>query len=349
MASICQGEKGLKKILKSHQRTLLPKPPVFVRLPAVFTRPSPAESHTWKGRKHPMTVKERFGRIVYIPGPSNGRYPFCNSLYIDDSRRTIIDAGSDEAFLGSLKEAHQVDMILNSHYHEDHIMFNYFFSQADLGVHEAEVPCYQSIRHLLDYYGLLGTKYEQAWRDILIHTFHYRERNPTVTFQDGDVFHFGRTWMVVVHTPGHSPGHCSFYFPDEGVLFLGDMDMTAFGPWYGDRVSDIDDTIASVHRLMKIPARIFISAHEAGIIEGDLSDKAEAYLAVIDEREKKLLTCLERPKTLDEIAGQWIMYKRPREPKYLFEFAERALVKKHLERLEKNRKVTRVEDRYALA
>jgi len=296
-----------------------------------------------------MTGQKRFGRIVFVPGPSNGRYPFCNSLYIDDSRGVLIDAGSDEAFLGALKEAHKIDMIINSHYHEDHILFNYLFPGADLGVHDAEVPCYRSIRHFLDFYGLAGTEYEQAWHDILIDRFNYREREPGLTFRDGDILDFGRTRMVVVHTPGHSPGHCSFYFPEEGMLFLGDLDMTGFGPWYGDRVSDIDDTIASVHRLMQIPARIFISAHETGIIEGDLSGAAEAYLAVIHERERKLLACLDRPRTLDEIAGRWIMYKRPREPKYLFEFAERALVRKHLERLEKKKTVTRVEDRYVLA
>jgi len=296
-----------------------------------------------------MVGKKRFGRIIFVPGPANGRYPYCNSLYIDDSRKALVDAGSDESFMRGLKDSQQVDMLINSHYHEDHIMFNYFFPHADLCVHEADVPCYQSIRNLLDYYGLIGTKHEKAWHEIIVNRFHYREREPTMAFKDGDVLSFGQTSMAVIHTPGHSMGHCSFYFPEEGVVYLGDLDMTGFGPWYGDRVSNIDDTIESVHRLMKIPARTFISAHEAGIIEGDLSELAEAYLTVIDVREKKMLAYLERPRTLDEIVGQWMIYKRPREPKYLFEFAERALVKKHLERLEKKKTVRKGGGRYSLA
>ena len=27
----------------------------------------------------------------------------------------------------------------------------------------------------------------------------------------------------VLHTPGHTPGHCCFLLPDEGVLFSGDQ------------------------------------------------------------------------------------------------------------------------------
>ena len=32
----------------------------------------------------------------------------------------------------------------------------------------------------------------------------------------------GRT-VQVVHTPGHTPGHCCFHLPEEGVLFSGDQ------------------------------------------------------------------------------------------------------------------------------
>ena len=32
----------------------------------------------------------RFGNIVFIPGMKGGRYPFCNSLYIDDEKKVIL-------------------------------------------------------------------------------------------------------------------------------------------------------------------------------------------------------------------------------------------------------------------
>jgi len=295
-----------------------------------------------------MLREVRFGKIVFIPGPGEGRYPFCNSLLIDDKVRAVIDPGSDEGWLRRLQEKGPVRAVIQSHYHEDHGSFGYLFPTAELCVHKSEASCYRDIDKVLEFYGLRGTEYEDVWRNILLQRFNYRARKPTCEFQDGDLMQFGETTLRVIHTPGHSIGHSCFYFPDEGVLYLGDLDMTKFGPWYGDRVSDIDSTIESVRKLMTVPARFFVSAHETGVIEGDLRELAEEYIAVIEEREKKLLAFLDRPRTLDEIVGQWIVYKRPREPRHFFEFGERALMKKHIERLEKRGLLRQQRMRYSL-
>lgn len=285
-----------------------------------------------------MSVK-KFGRLVFIPGINEGRYPFCNSLFIDDEKKVIIDPGSDEAVLTNLHRKDGIDIIINSHYHEDHFTYNYLFPEAELYVHKNEVTCYQSIESFLDYAGLTGTAFEHQWRDNIINTFHYRERIPSLLFHDGDILNFGETNMEVIHTPGHTSGHCSFHFPDEKVLFLGDLDLSQFGPWYGDRVSDIDKTIESVYKLMNIPADIFISSHEMGVIEGTISDLAEQYLGVINTREDDILHYLNKPQRLDEIIQQWIIYKKPREPLWLYEFMEGATIRKHLDRLMKKGKV----------
>ncbi|HOO90036.1 MAG TPA: MBL fold metallo-hydrolase [Syntrophales bacterium] len=293
--------------------------------------------------------EKTFGRLTFIEGTNGGRYPFCNSLYIDDREKVVIDPGSDETLLKKYTTEKGIDTIVMSHYHEDHIAFNYLFPQAKLYVHHDEIPCYESVEGLLDFYGLLGTSMEHTWRSLLVNHFNYRERTPDLEFRDGDILNFGDTNVHIIHTPGHTIGHTSFFFPDEGVLFLGDLDMTPFGPWYGDRVSDIDQTIESLHTILKIPARIFITSHEAGVIEGDITGLVEDYVAIIAQREDALLTFLEKPRTLTEIVNQWIIYKKPREPRDFFEFGERGMMKKHLDRLIKKGFVTAEEDSYSLA
>ncbi len=40
---------------------------------------------------------------------------------------------------------------------------------------------------------------------------------------DGERLSFGGLELKVLHTPGHTPGHCCFLLPDEGILFSGDQ------------------------------------------------------------------------------------------------------------------------------
>jgi hypothetical protein len=49
---------------------------------------------------------------------------------------------------------------------------------------------------------------------------------------------------------------------------------------------------------------------------------------------------------MEEIVGAWMVYGREREPKAFFEFAEQALMKKHLERLIRSGRVFQEGDRY---
>ncbi len=282
----------------------------------------------------------RFGRLTFIQGKKGGRYPFCNSLFIDDREKVIIDPGCGKEPLKKLEAEKGIDTIINSHYHEDHTAFNYLFPEAKLSVPADEAPCFSSLEKLLDFSGMLGTHLEEKWREIFLNTFNYRERIPDGEFRDGDLLNFGDTTLQVIHTPGHTIGHSSFFFPDEKVLFMGDLDLTPFGPWYGDRVSDIDQTIASLQRLLTIPARIFITSHEVGILKGDITQQVEDYCAIIDKRENILLHFLETPRTVDEIVNQWIIYKKPRDPREYFEAGERGMITKHLDRLTKTGAVT---------
>ncbi len=276
---------------------------------------------------------QRYGNLVFIEGPKGGRYPFCNTVLIDDERRALIDPGAGYEKLLAIKEERPIDMVINSHYHEDHISMNYLFPEADLYVPRDEAPCFTSIETFLAFYGLVDPEYRNYWTRLLRERFNYREREPAGELLDGMTIDFGNTVMEVIHTPGHTIGHSSFYFPREGILFLGDLDLTPFGPWYGDRVSDIDQTISSLHRLLEIDAAVYITCHEAGVIEGDITSLARRYLDIIEQREAALIEFLEKPRSMEEIVDRWIIYRKPREPKAFFEFGERGMMTKHLERL----------------
>ena len=189
------------------------------------------------------------------------------------------------------------------------------------------------IEVFLDGYGIKNQDHRKFWRETMVSQFHYRPRKPRGFLQGGQKIRLGTVTVEVIATPGHTAGHLAFFFIEPEVLFLGDYDLSRFGPWYGDRDSSIDETIRSVQRLKKIPAKIWLSGHETGVFEHDPGQLWNQYLSVIEERTAKLFQHLETPKTMDEIVAAWIVYDRKREPEASFVFAEEALMKKHLELL----------------
>ena len=277
----------------------------------------------------------RFGRLLFLPGPNRGKYPHCHSLLIDDEVQAIVDPASDEERLKQLAGEKKITVVIHSHWHEDHFWYTDLFAGAKLWVPDADLTPYLGLDHLLHWYGFDDPGHAEEWRQLMIYQFRYRPRHPDRTYGDGEVFRFGATRTEVVHTPGHTPGHSCLFFPEEELLFLGDLDLSRFGPWYGDTYSDLDATVASVAKVRKIKARYYVTSHEQGLFVAPIDDLFDRYLAVVEEREQKLREFLREPRTKEEIIAARIVYGRPREPKNFYDFGEWALMKKHLERMAK--------------
>jgi len=113
------------------------------------------------------------------------------------------------------------------------------------------------------------------------------------------------------HMPGHTAGHCVLLVEPEGVAFIGDIDLTGFGPYYGDASSSLRDFRNSLMRLPDIPAKVWVTAHHRGVYtdrEHFLRDLA-GYAAKLDERDQRLLGLLtESPKTLEQLVKRRLLY-----------------------------------------
>ena len=130
------------------------------------------------------------------------------------------------------------------------------FEDIPLWISRPDAPQLSDIELFLDGYGIEREDYRRSWRKTVKEMFHFQPRNPTGFLEGNQIIELGTLTVEVLHTPGHTPGHCCFFFREPAVLFLGDYDLTPFGPWYGDRGSSIQQTIASIERLKKIPAKI---------------------------------------------------------------------------------------------
>jgi glyoxylase-like metal-dependent hydrolase (beta-lactamase superfamily II) len=79
----------------------------------------------------------------------------------------------------------------------------------------------------------------------------------------------------VLHLPGHSPGSIGLWEAATGILFSGDAVYD--GPLIDDCYhSDVDDYLATMERLRRIPARVIHGGH-FGSFDG------RRYLELIDD------------------------------------------------------------------
>jgi len=72
--------------------------------------------------------------------------------------------------------------------------------------------------------------------------------------------------MVCIHTPGHSPGHCCYYLPEEKALFSGDLILsettTHVGFYPGYEANPLASHLQSLKRVMKLEVDVAYPAHE---------------------------------------------------------------------------------------
>lgn len=265
--------------------------------------------------------------LKVLEGDNKGRFPFCNCLYIDDDVKAIIDTGCGGRVLKS--ERINPERVILSHYHLDHIRDTASLS-LPVFCHPADILPAENEQALLDYTGFSELREHEA--EQILQFLQYRPVQVAGSFSHGDVLDFGRTKLHVIHTPGHSPGHCCFYAEKQGILFSADIDMTSFGPWYGHNSSEIDAFEDSIQMVMQINPGVIISSHKEILTEG-IAQALQSYLDKIRERDDTLLDFLATAATLDDLVDMKFMYGKHPDPVHLFRHFERKIVKKHLDRL----------------
>ncbi|OIP35336.1 MAG: hypothetical protein AUK27_05005 [Deltaproteobacteria bacterium CG2_30_66_27] len=274
---------------------------------------------------HPLTKK-----IWVVEGGKNGRYPYAHSLYIADGGGCLVDAGSDPDEIERLRKENGIAAVVMTHYHEDHFTYLSRLPDTPVWASVADAPALESLATLLAWYGVLGNEWDAFYRKLFAEKFPFAPRKIARRIADGEELRFGNTRAIAVVAPGHTPGHLCLHFPDDGILFLGDYDLTEFGPWYGDAPCGIDAFRRSARRLAGIAADRYAVSHEGPVHRGPIAEKMQAYLSVIDRREESLREFLREPRTRAEIIARRLIYGPDRDGPW-FDYGEWALLSKHLE------------------
>ncbi|GGO19447.1 MBL fold metallo-hydrolase [Micromonospora parathelypteridis] len=160
-----------------------------------------------------------------------------NNVWVigDDSECVVLDAPHDVAAILALVGDRQVRAILATHAHDDHVRVAPELAEAT----GAPVLLHAADRVLWD----------------MVHP----HLPPHGELHDGQTIEVAGTTLRVLHTPGHSPGACSFHAPDLGVVFTGDT-LFAGGPGAtGRSYSDFDTIVRSIQtRLLTLPGETVV-------------------------------------------------------------------------------------------
>jgi hydroxyacylglutathione hydrolase len=154
----------------------------------------------------------------------------------------VIDPGDEaERILAEVEAAGlTIKYILNTHAHFDHIMANAELVKATgapLALHPLDLPLLRANGGAA-LFGLTASS----------------SPDPDLELAAGDTITFGNYTLQVLFTPGHTPGHVSFYEPQAKIIFDGDV-LFAGGIGRTDLPGgDYETLLASIYeRLMVLP------------------------------------------------------------------------------------------------
>jgi glyoxylase-like metal-dependent hydrolase (beta-lactamase superfamily II) len=139
----------------------------------------------------------------------------CNTFMIGGENTILIDTGLDACLKGVLDnikrdgfDTDKIELIITTHSHPDHFDGIRSFMQNDtrMALHPEEDKFLKETG--MGFYNMFGLQLPEYRVDL--------------SLQEGE-FKLKNTVFEIYHTPGHSPGSISIYWPEKKALIVGDV------------------------------------------------------------------------------------------------------------------------------
>ena len=280
-----------------------------------------------------MTPTLELGPVTIHFGEKTGKYP--------DGNQVVVRGRDAMAVFDTPQVANRIaevladaDLVILGHVHEDHMAGLHLLPGKPLHVHEADLEAARSWQGLSRHYGYPQPVLDDLRRKIEA-DFHYAPRPDARGYSDGALWELGGVRVRAVHLPGHTAGHCALLVEPQGMAFIGDIDLSGFGPYYGDASSSLGDFRRSLARLAELPATSWITSHHKGVVRdrAQFLEMLRAFAAHIDAREARLVQMLAAgPQALAELVRQRLLYP-PHADDLWVDCAEARSIAQHLHEL----------------
>ncbi|MGL5164628.1 MAG: MBL fold metallo-hydrolase [Afipia sp.] len=202
-----------------------------------------------------------------------------NAYLVRGSKRTImIDVGLSSNYQHLLEclqhlgvKLSDIDMVVLSHEHLDHIGAAYHFTgKTIIAAHRLAANKIM----LRDDFSMLRKMFNEP--DVPI--------DIDIWLEEGNLIDLGNFRLTVMYTPGHTSACISLFDQDKGLLFAADTLMPGgvMGGVFGS--GSISDYIQSLERLQGLNSKILLSGH------GRLSDTPQDDVKIALQRSHALLS-----------------------------------------------------------
>ena len=186
----------------------------------------------------------------------------------------------------------------------------------------------------------------------LIEGFRIKNTKIDGIIKNGEIIETNSLRIKVIHTPGHTAGHCCFYEENSRIGFLADIDLTNFGPFYGGVDSSVIDFEESIDKLKKLDIDIAISGHK-GVFYGrkPIKEELDRYKSKIYEYDERILSHLSEkiPINPEDLLKKNIIYKKYGQFEIFEINAEKIMIEKHFEKFLKNNQIEKKNNGYILS
>lgn len=255
-----------------------------------------------------MKTTKLSDHITWIEPATMSNFSGCGGLFIDGKVRIGIDTNFGQETPGWLAAA-KPDMVVASHYHIDHVAALKHAEES--GISRLLIPAGElrmvsdptNFYHLVDRQGDL----QDHWRGLLVR-HRFWPSSQVEGFTTEDIAELG-AGVIAVPTPGHSPDHTSFFFPDESILFTGDMGIDAFGPWYCWPDCNLRTLVKSLILLQDLSAKTLLTSH-GSMVHGESACRAafEMAITIIRQREEQIANWQEQGLSDEDIVNRGLLY-----------------------------------------
>jgi glyoxylase-like metal-dependent hydrolase (beta-lactamase superfamily II) len=173
--------------------------------------------------------RHQFGRVTVFRGAKGGKYPDGNQIMIRGSDTlAALDTPIVANHIGAEFDA--TELVVMGHVHEDHMAGLHRLPDAQVFAHVGDLAALQSWEGLVATFGWADSAQADIMRSKLESEFFYAPRPDARGYEDGAVWELGQSQIRAIHMPGHTAGHSVLLIEPEGVAFIGDIDLTGFGP-----------------------------------------------------------------------------------------------------------------------